>query len=266
MLFDRREKYKIGTVPKGGCVLTAGVDVQNDRIELEIVAWGRNLESWSVDYRVIYGKPTEPEVWNKLTAILDENFESEDGRTLKINMLAIDTGFSTQDVYAWVRAQSIHNVMAIKGVDNSLVPLNSPTKVDVNFRGKKIANGVRLWKIGVSMIKGEFYGWLKQIRNEDGTSPRGYCHFPEYNTEYFKQLTAEQLVTKIVKGYPKREWQKIRDRNEALDCRVYARAAAIALGLERWSDDHFNKIAQMQAKETPQTQRPRVVRSKWMGR
>jgi phage terminase large subunit GpA-like protein len=133
--------------------------------------------------------------------------------------------------------------MAIKGVDNSVMPVSAPTKVDVNFRGKKISNGIRLWKIGVSMIKGEIYGFLKRRVGEDGIYPQGFMHFPEYNTEYFKQLTAEQLVTKIVKGYPKREWQKTRDRNEALDCRVYARAAAIAMGVDRWSESKWGQFA-----------------------
>ena len=270
ILFDRREKYQIGIVPKGGYVLTAGVDVQNDRLEIEIVAWGKNRESWSVDYRVIYGSPTTKEPWEKLTEILNEEFESEDGVFRKINMLAIDTGFSTQEVYAWVRSQSIHNVMAVKGTDNSLVPLNAPTKVDVNIRGKKITNGVRLWKVGVSILKSELYGWMKKTRNEDGSIPYGYMHFPEYNTEYFKQLTAEQLVTKIVKGYPKREWQKTRDRNEALDCRIYARAAAIALGIDRWTDTKWEQISGSKT-ETPKTEsynakktRPKIIKSRWL--
>jgi phage terminase large subunit GpA-like protein len=157
-------------------------------------------------------------------------------------MLAIDAGFSTQEVYTWVRAQQSQRVMAIKGVDNSVMPVNAPTKVDVNFRGRKINNGVCLWKIGVSMIKGEIYSFLKNRMQEDGSFPHGFMHFPEYNTEYFKQLTAEQLITKIVKGYPKREWQKMRDRNETLDCRVYARAAAIALGVDRWSDNRWEQL------------------------
>ena len=79
------------------------------------------------------------------------------------------------------------------------------------------------------------------------------CHFPEYNTEYFKQITAEQLVTKIVKGYPKREWKKIRDRNEALDCRIYARAAAIALGIDRWSDQKWQQIMELSNPEEKPT-------------
>ncbi len=293
LLFDRRESYKIGRVPRGGYVLTAGVDVQNDRIELEIVAWGKDHENWSVDYRVIYGNPTTQAPWNKLSEILNEEFESEDGVYRKINMMAVDSGFATQHVYDWVRKQPIHNVMAVKGVDNSLVSLNAPTKVDVNKHGKKIANGVRLWKVGVSLLKSEFYGWLKpeawrenllrkeenkiqpaktshlsggQISPAEALRPLGgqlpsagspcRCHFPEYNTEYFKQITAEQLVTKIVRGYPKREWKKIRDRNEALDCRIYARAAAIALGIDRWSDQKWQQIMELSNPE----EKPKVTR------
>jgi phage terminase large subunit GpA-like protein len=201
-------------------------------------------------------------------------------------MMAIDAGFSTQEVYAWVRTQSIHNVMAIKGVDNSMVPINAPTKVDVNLRGKKMKGGVRLWKIGVSMIKSEIYSSLK-LRKDDSLTINGsrghpWCHFPEYNTEYFKQLTAEQLTTKVVKGYPKREWQKTRDRNEALDCRVYARAAAIALGVDRWSENKWGQLAggtlaktqyesPVQEAKIPEIPRkiavpkhPKIIRSKWL--
>jgi phage terminase large subunit GpA-like protein len=278
-LFDRREHYRIGTVPSGGYVLTAGVDVQNDRLEIEIVAWGPNKESWSVDYRIIYGSPSDQKTWIALSKILQEEFESEDGIHRKINMLAIDAGFSTQEVYAWIRTQSPNNVMAIKGVDNSLVPLNAPTKVDVNFRGKKMKGGVRLWKIGVSMIKSEIYNSLKWRNSEDSSGATSRCHFPEYNTEYFKQLTAEQLITKIVKGYPKRIWQKMRDRNEALDCRVYARAAAIALGIDRWSESKWEQLvgkslkkniektedvdSQISSKKTLNG-KPRIIRSRWL--
>jgi phage terminase large subunit GpA-like protein len=283
ILFDRREHYRIGVVPQGGYVLTAGVDVQNDRLEIEIVAWGQNKESWSVDYRIIYGSPSDQKTWLSLSRILNEEFESEDRTHRKINMLAIDAGFAMQEVYAWVRTQSIHNVMAIKGIDNSLVPINAPTKVDVNLRGKKLKGSVRLWKIGVSIIKSELFNFLKQRKNDDGTTPTGYIHFPEYNTEYFKQLTAEQLVTRIVKGYPKRIWQKTRDRNEALDCRVYARAAAIALGIDRWSESKWEQLSGKNnipsesvaiAAPTSQTMissitnrnrlRPRIVKSSFM--
>jgi phage terminase large subunit GpA-like protein len=137
-------------------------------------------------------------------------------------------------------------------------------------------------KIGPTIS--ELFNFLKQRKNDDGTTPTGYMHFPEYNTEYFKQLTAEQLVTRIVKGYPKRIWQKTRDRNEALDCRVYARAAAIALGIDRWSESkwlHFGIPTTKIQVEPPEkdnyegqpyitqerkniSKRPKIIRSSWI--
>ena len=98
------------------------------------------------------------------------------------------------------------------------------------------------------MAKEELYRWLRLERPTDedlqqgqSFSP-GYCHFPRYSEEYFKQITAEQLVTKIVKGYRRHEWQKMRERNGALDCRVYARAAASRIGLDRYQDKHWQAI------------------------
>ncbi|MDA0782406.1 MAG: phage terminase large subunit family protein [Proteobacteria bacterium] len=246
-LSERAEDYKIGEVPTGGLLLTAGADVQKDRIEVEIVAWGQDKQSWSVEYRIFYGDPARPELWKQLSDLLQETFIHASGVDLPrvglpIMMLAIDSGYATQEVYNWVRKQPASRVMAIKGVSRSVAPLGSPTKVDVTCRGKKLRRGLRMWPVGVSILKSEFYHWLKLTRNEDETYPNGYCHFPKYNPEFFKQLTAEQLVTRMVKGYPKREWQKVRDRNEALDCRVYARSAAIALGVEHWSEQKWQKI------------------------
>jgi phage terminase large subunit GpA-like protein len=150
-----------------------------------------------------------------------------------------------------------------------------------------LKNGIRLWKIGVSIIKSELFNFLKQRRSdsEDPSGAASRCHFPEYNTEYFKQLTAEQLITRIVKGYPNRIWQKTRDRNEALDCRVYARAAAIALGIDRWSESKWEQLAgknfiktkiDIPGKESIKensaqnsatklvSKRPRIIRSSWL--
>ena len=131
--------------------------------------------------------------------------------------------------------------------------------------------------MGVSLLKSELYQWLKLQCGEDSQFPGGYCHFPQYEAEYFKQLTAEQLVTKTVKGYPKREWQKLRERNEALDCRIYARAAAITLGIERFTERHWQNLeAQLiPVNNRPSTAvsesitpnkpvRPRITRSRWM--
>ena len=103
-LYDRREEYRIGTVPHGGLFLTAGVDIQKDRIEMEIVAWGRGKESWSVDYQVLEGQTAEGAVWQKLTAVLNTYYPTESGATLPVVKFAIDSGYATPEVYAWSKA------------------------------------------------------------------------------------------------------------------------------------------------------------------
>jgi phage terminase large subunit GpA-like protein len=240
-LYERAEDYPCGIVPSGGLILTAGVDVQKDRLECEIVAWGLGKESWSVDYIVIPSPPSSPEAWQRLKAVLDMTFPLENSDdALPISMMAVDAGYATQEVYNWVRQQSPYRVMAVKGVDKALVPLGSPSRVEVNIGGRKLSRGVKIWPVGVSILKSELYSWLRQSKQDGET--QGYAHFPKYDPEYFKQLTAEQLVTKTVKGYAKREWQKLRERNEALDCRIYARAAALALGMDRWLAKQWNQL------------------------
>jgi len=93
-LYDRREDYRIGTVPKGGLFLTAGVDIQKDRIEREVVAWGRGKESWSVDYQVLEGQTAEGAVWQKLVAVLNTYYPTESGVALPIVKFAIDSGYA----------------------------------------------------------------------------------------------------------------------------------------------------------------------------
>ncbi|OJH30408.1 Phage terminase large subunit (GpA) [Armadillidium vulgare] len=174
-----------------------------------------------------------------------------------ISMMAVDAGYATQEVYNWVRShQGSGRVMAVKGANKALVPLNSPSRVDVTVGGKKLRRGMKLWPVGVSILKSELF----QLLNVLTEGAPGYCHFPEYPPEYFKQLTAEQLITKVVKGYTKQEWQKIRDRNEVLDCRIYARAASIALGIDRWPESKWNSLSgKMESKKSK-----KIVKSKWI--
>ena len=120
------------------------------------------------------------------------------------------------------------------------------------------------------MIKEELYRWLRLERptEESGEAfPPGYTHFSRYGEEYFKQLTAEQLVTRVVKGYKRPEWQKTRERNEALDCRVYARAAAAVYGMGRFQEDGWRaeqnlaeavvQVSQTASSEPPPQAAPR---------
>ena len=258
-LYDRREDYQIGTVPKGGLFLTAGVDIQKDRIEAEVVAWGRGKESWSVDYQVLEGRTAEAAVWQKLTALLETHYPAECGASLPISMFAIDSGYATAEVYAWARQHGGSRVVVIKGDARALAPVGQPSPIDVGPQGQRVKWGIKVWPVNGAMIKEELYRWLHLDRptEESGEPyPPGYCHLPKYSEEYFKQLTAEQLVTRIVKGYRRSEWQKTRERNEALDCRVYARAAAAVCGMDRFGDDAWRTLEQNLAQRVAQAGQP----------
>ncbi|HAU28997.1 MAG TPA: phage tail protein [Rhodospirillaceae bacterium] len=257
-LYDRREAYTIGTVPEGGLFLTAGADVQKDRIELEVVAWGRDKESWSVDYRVLEGDPTRPKVWERLEEVLATDWPHARGATLPIRVLCVDSGFATGEVYEFVRkhpqamwgpagsaARQPRTVVAVKGRDDDTALLLRVSRGDAGGRRK----GVKVWSVGGPVGKSELYRRLKlEAPTEEALErgeefPSGFCHFPRYTEDYFKQLTSERLVTKIVKGYPRTQWVKdANTRNEALDCRVYARAAAAIFGIERMSDRQWGKM------------------------
>jgi len=274
-LYDRRESYKVGTVPRGGLFLTAGADVQKDRIEVEITAWGRGKESWSVDYRVFEGDTSRPQIWEKLTGLLNESFPTESGLELPILQLAVDSGFAAIEVYQWARRQG-GRVLVIKGDSRTPAIIGPASPVEVGPAGAKLKRGVRVWPVNSGMAKEELYRWLRQDRPTDEDIakgipfPPGYCHLPRYSEEYFKQITAEQLVTKIVKGYRRHEWQKMRERNEALDCRVYARAAAGRVGIDRFQEKHWadleRRVGAPPANEAKQPQQPQRTDGKQASR
>lgn len=243
-LYDRREAYPIGTLPRGAVALFVGVDVQKDRLELEVVAYGRGMRSWSIDYRVIPGDTAQLDTadspYRTLDELLSEVFPSEDGGQARVRRLAIDAGYNTNTVYQWVRRHAAgHRVIAVDGRDSYAMIIGQPKAVEVNMQGRRKSRSVKLWPIGSSLAKTELYGWLKAERptEESGANlPWGWCHFPQYGEEYFRQLTAEEIVPRLVRGFRRYQWEKVYGRNEALDCRVYARAAAALDGIDRWAD------------------------------
>lgn len=248
-LYERREAYAVNQIPRGASVLVAGADVQKDRIEVEVVAYARDKQSWSIDYRVIPGDTTQPaEVpgspWAEMNKLLSEDWAHPSGARLALRMIAVDSGYNTQHVYSWARKHPLSRVMVVKGSDTQQIFVSSAKAVDVAPRdGKPIKRGVKVWKIGVSKLKEELYSWLRLDKPVDGQpfSP-GYCHFPEYGDEFFRQLTAEQIVVRVRRGFRIYEWEKTRERNEALDCRIYARAAASLIGVDRFSAARWDEI------------------------
>jgi len=240
-LFNRREPYAMGTAPMGVRIITAGVDVQQNRLVYEIVGWGEGKETWSIDAVVLPGDTSKPDVWNDLATALDRPIKHESGQEMRIAMMAVDSGYNTQNVYAWCRRYPKNRVIAVKGKTSGALTtlVSAPTAVDVTIGGKKMAKGYQVWPAVVSIAKGELYGWLRQPQPDASVGelpPPGYAHFPEYSENYFKELTAEELIQrKDKKGYTVHEWHVIPNReNHFLDCRIYARVAAAVFGIDRF--------------------------------
>lgn len=216
----RREPYS--KIPDEGLVLTASVDVQDDRFELEICCWGEGDENFGVKYIRIDGDPGGAIIWEKLEDVLNLEFERQDGVNLRIPIMTIDSGgHYTQQVYDFARKHK-GRVFAIKGMAGTGRPIvGRPSK---NNKGK-----ILLYTVGVDTCKELLYfSMLKKTE----TGP-GYCHFPAdpetgYDESYFKMLTSEKAVKRYKSGVPYRAWVA-KGRNEALDCRVYNMAAKAIL-------------------------------------
>ena len=232
-LKDRAETtYTLGAVPDFALFLTAGVDVQKDRLEVKVKGYGPGEESALIDWQQIYGDTAQPEVWDLLADYLfEKRFKHASGAELKITATGVDTGYLSHMVYEFCRKYAHKHVLALKGANRPNRPIiGSPSKIDYNYRGKLIKSGVKLWMIGTDTGKSLIYGRLKI--QEPGP---GHCHFPfGLPDDYYDQLTAEKLITVYVNGNPKQKWVLPSGvRNEALDCENYAYAAAVYAGVTR---------------------------------
>lgn len=223
---ERAEVYDLLTVPHGGLMLTAGVDVQDNRLAIKVKAWGADEESWLVNWCEIYGDPSRPELWKQLDSVLWETeYTHENGTPMPVRAVAIDSGgHFTHEVYAYARARRDRHVIAIKGMSQPGKPIiGKPTRQDINFKNQSIKKGAELWGVGTDTAKATIYGRLK---NTD-PSGAGVLHFPMgLPADYYEQLSSEKQVTRYSNGFPRRIWiKKEGARNEALDCEVYSLAA-----------------------------------------
>ncbi|WP_380873609.1 phage terminase large subunit family protein [Sphingomonas sp. DBB INV C78] len=244
-LYDRREKaMQLGTPPAWAGLLVGAADVQRGgggRIDLDIWAFGPGKKRAFVERIEVYGPIADSATWSKLDVEVAREWESEDGRRMRLARCAIDSGDgqNTMEVYAWARRYPGF-AMAVKGRESIAAQqaIGAPSWQDVTINGKKIRRGVKLWNVGTSMLKMELYGQLGLDKPVDGEEyPDGYIYLPDGTSdEWIKQLVAEELrFKKLRSGAVRREWHKVRDRNEALDNAVYARAVTFALGIDNWS-------------------------------
>lgn len=218
VLYERREDYG-PVIPSGGLVLTCAVDVQDNRLEAEVMAWGIGFESWGIDYEVIEGDPALPKTWGKLDKYLSKSWEHESGLLLRVQACAIDCGYLSDEVYQYCGPRWGRRIFAVKGASQTTagaLPI-------IEDKAKVTKYNARRFQIGTNTAKDQWARWLKVV--DPGP---GCCHFPAYYTpEWFGMVTAEKIRKRFQNGYLRREWIKVNShaRNEALDIRVYNLAA-----------------------------------------
>jgi len=189
------------------------VDVQEERIEVEVLGHGRLQETWSIDYVVFMGDTERAFVWEQLDSYLQKTWRHRSGADLNIAITAVDSGFRAKVVYAFCKPREYMRVFPVKGRYGwGQGTLGRPKR--------RNEEGVMLFIAYVDEIKSKIYSQLCI----DNPGP-GYCHFPDtgtYNADYFRMLTAERLVPKRVRGQRTLQWELPGGkRNEALDCRCY---------------------------------------------
>jgi phage terminase large subunit GpA-like protein len=235
-LVSRAEQYAAGA-PMGVLYITAGVDMQGDRLECEIVGWGHGEESWSLDYEVLHGDPILGDVWDDLDDYLAKEYTHESGMRMRISATCLDTGGNsgyTQRAYEYLKGKTGRRLFGIKGVGGWGKPIVE--------KGMKKQSGKRLRNIDLFLVGTDEAKLMTMRRLATEKPGPGYCHVPidRYDVEgWARQITAEKLVVRYVKGQPIREWDKPdKARNEALDCRNYATAALKIMA------PSFNRLAE----------------------
>lgn len=223
--------YGQGIVPEGGLMLTAGVDVQADRLEVAIWAWGRGEEAYLVLYERILGDPLDDQVWTQLAHVTSRSYPHVCGAEMKIRATCVDSGYLTQEVYHQVKKQRLLHWFAVKGVAGDGRPMISrPSLQEINYRGDRIKRGINLYKVGVDLAKETLYS-----RSQIEAPGSKYINFPNnLDKDWFTGFCSEVQVTKHRNGQPYVVWEKLSGvRNEPLDVSVYALAAAHLAGVTR---------------------------------
>lgn len=233
--------YTSRTIPVGCLVLTAGVDTQPDRLAIAIWGWGRNERRWLIDWVELPGDPEGSEVWEALDELLDKPIRNQWGVFLKVKASCIDTGgHNTHAVYNYCRNNVHKRRYAIKGMSYGGRPIiaGRPSSQDLNYRGKTLKGGVDLWRVGTDTAKGALFARLNADAHNE--PDKQYIRFPtDLGDDFYQQITAERFDSRNGR------WKKLSGRrNEALDCSVYANAAAVhpAIRIHMMRESDWDKL------------------------
>lgn len=220
---SRGDVYRSREIPRGYFILTAGVDVQKDRLELQVWAWGPEERGAVIDYQVIDGDPTKPAVWSALDEYLAQPFRNSFGVDMKIRSTAVDCGYLTDDVLNYTRTREGRGIFAARGHGDPGRPIiGRPSKVDFKRNGVTFKHGGRMWMLGVNGAKHRLFARLSGDGKQSIASDRMVRFSMDLAEDYFMQLASEVYDPNA------RRWVKLANRrNEALDTAVYAMGAAM---------------------------------------
>lgn len=242
-LYERREGYTPRMLPTGAIMMTAGIDVQKDRVEVMLVGWGKKNNKWLIDYAVIQGDIEQQDVWDELEEYLNTEWPVfGSNKRVPVTAFCIDSGYATLRVAAFAKRFNRKRCYMIKGISTGSVFVGKPRDLEIKANGKKVKTGLRIWNVLGDIAKSELFRQLLLPMPEDGKPyPQGYFHFyRQLNLEWFKGLCSEELKSKKVKGFDVYFFEKVYRRNEPLDTYVYARACMNIIGADRWSDARWD--------------------------
>jgi len=258
-LRDRAEDDEARALPRGvlpacGVILAAGVDCQQDRLEVQLVAFGRNFRRWVVDYIVIPHSISDQAGRDALDALLRGTWRTELGLRLPIDMLAIDSGNWTEEVWSWGKRHPWSKVILVKGASTATGPVMMPQRFERRNDGRAKKAQRRAFMLNVSQLKADFYGWLAKA----DPAERGFTAFArELGDEYYRMVTAEvRVLNRSRSGVVTSSWQLAEPgrRNEALDTMLYAEAAARRKGWASMTEGQWDALDAERGITPPETQ------------
>ncbi|MDD9738438.1 phage terminase large subunit family protein [Marinovum sp. SP66] len=248
------EVLERGVLPATGFIFAAGVDCQDDRLEVQLVAFGRNRRRWVIDYRVIPHHIGDEDGRAALNALLKQRWKTELGLPIAIDMLAIDGGAYTDDVWSWARVHPWSRVIIVKGASKQNGPLMSLQKFERRKDGKAKRAQKRAFNLNVSSLKAGLYAHL----GKEDPAERGHTRFARaLGDEYYRMLASEtRVVRRNAQGVMTSRWDLVEPtrRNEALDTMNYAEAAAMRRGWHSMTDDQWDALGVERAAPPPDQQ------------
>lgn len=263
-IMKRAEMYH-ADVPEGVKVLTAAVDTQDDRFEVEIQGWGAGYENWHIEYKVIYGDLKQPQVWSELDEYLKSTFTDMHGRTFSIKATLMDSGgHFTNEVYKFTKERAERYVFAIRGMSSGASSEHIPL---IHKRSNNNRYKAWVYTLGVDEGKSKVMSAINTFPTEDNPNPSGMVHFPiitptsnrGYNETYFKGLASEVMQLRYRNGVAYYVWVQVEKRNEPLDLAVYNRAAIELLNVNL--DAELPPLTQTTPVKSPVKKRRRSVSS-----